>query len=309
VQEVCPKILNALRSLPESAQADIQAAQIASGTIPDLKSADLWLSVTKDPFEADNVRRLSSAAGTGSLDKIKAVHFAVANYKIACGVIGELLNMAANVNNMDTDGNTPLHIAASMGYADKIELLLENGALACTKNKSGQTAKDLRIASLKSGDQFTACLVMEPVRSAIKSRRQQQDDVITRLEMAAREERVPQESVQETHSSENKKQRRVRVNSDVQREGLDLEDLGLKGSFPASETGLETQERLLKFLLPNTMRNLGYRMPCDGAGVSLMSALQKDYGGTSGHGRSMKDLDSDLDADGEEDDDLLYMAD
>merc|ERR1712232_313881 len=135
------RVLDMLRSLPANIRADIQAAQAASGTVPDLGSADLWLSITEHPFKANDVRRLASEAGTGSLDKVLALHFAAGTYDTDCTVMRELLQMSAGVNHKDLDGNTPLHIAASGGYSDKVELLLESGAVACMKNNAGKTAK------------------------------------------------------------------------------------------------------------------------------------------------------------------------
>ena len=122
-----------------------------------------------------------------------------------------------------------------MAYADKIEVLLENGALACMTNKVGKTAKDVRMAVLKSHRQYTAFLVPESIRSAQMSR-MQPDGLMARLEAAAREERVPPELSNEADSLENEKQDLVTVDSDVEREGLHREDLRLKINFPIAET-------------------------------------------------------------------------
>ena len=59
-----------------------------------------------------------------------------------------LIGSGADVNIIDNDGNTPLHIQASDGEErfDVIEILLAHGADKSVKNKRGQRAYDIAIS-------------------------------------------------------------------------------------------------------------------------------------------------------------------
>lgn len=54
--------------------------------------------------------------------------------------IQELLSQGAQVNSSDIDGESPLHIAAIIGYDERVQLLLEKGASIKGVNNNGETA-------------------------------------------------------------------------------------------------------------------------------------------------------------------------
>jgi hypothetical protein len=58
-----------------------------------------------------------------------------------------LLGMGADVNVRDGDGRTPLMCAAAKGYADMVQVLIQNGAEPKLENNVGDSA--LSIASMK----------------------------------------------------------------------------------------------------------------------------------------------------------------
>jgi ankyrin repeat protein len=55
-------------------------------------------------------------------------------------IVKYLLDIGANVNTIDTFGDTPLHDAARARCIDIVECLLENGADKFAKNNYGYTA-------------------------------------------------------------------------------------------------------------------------------------------------------------------------
>jgi len=62
-------------------------------------------------------------------------HVAVARYLLEVG--------HANVNAQSTNGNTPLHVAATTGHVDLAHLLLGAGARKNVGNRAGQLPADL----------------------------------------------------------------------------------------------------------------------------------------------------------------------
>lgn len=57
-----------------------------------------------------------------------------------------LLKNGANVNSIDSDKNTPLHLAAQRSEPDDlVSLLIKSGADVNLKNKYGKTALDIAI--------------------------------------------------------------------------------------------------------------------------------------------------------------------
>jgi len=73
------------------------------------------------------------------------LHFAAASKDHATEAIAKLLDAGADINALNDNGQTPLHIATFWDNADAVRLLLERGADKTIKNKSGRTAADLAI--------------------------------------------------------------------------------------------------------------------------------------------------------------------
>ena len=55
-----------------------------------------------------------------------------------------LLSWGADINAVNTDGNTPLHLAVLFEAYKTAKFLLEHGADATIKNNEGKTALELR---------------------------------------------------------------------------------------------------------------------------------------------------------------------
>ena len=65
--------------------------------------------------------------------------------------IAVLLQASGDADQTDFSGNTPLHVAASLGNAQLINLLVSGGADCTVKNLEGETPLDL--AKLKEHDE------------------------------------------------------------------------------------------------------------------------------------------------------------
>jgi len=74
-----------------------------------------------------------------------AIHFAAASKDHAKELLTVLLDAHADINALNDNGQTPLHIAVFWNNVEAVKLLLERGANKTLKNKSGRTPEDLAI--------------------------------------------------------------------------------------------------------------------------------------------------------------------
>jgi len=73
------------------------------------------------------------------------LHFAAASKDHAAEAITKLLDAGAEINALNDNGQTPLHIAAFWDNAEAVRVLLDRGADKTIKNKHGRTAAELAI--------------------------------------------------------------------------------------------------------------------------------------------------------------------
>lgn len=60
--------------------------------------------------------------------------------------VGQMLDKKeVNINRIDQDKNTALHIAIEFGYLDMVKLLIQRGAKLQIKNGNGETAQELAL--------------------------------------------------------------------------------------------------------------------------------------------------------------------
>ena len=79
-----------------------------------------------------------------------------------CNIIKLLLQNGANVNIVDLNGNTPLHIASIYGKIDAVKLLLEYNANINKKNRGGFRPHELAyLADIDDSEEVTECLKHE----------------------------------------------------------------------------------------------------------------------------------------------------
>jgi len=74
-----------------------------------------------------------------------AIHFAAGSKDNAVELLTLLLDAGADINALNDNGQTALHIAVFWNNVDAVKLLLDRGADKTIKNKSGRTAADLAI--------------------------------------------------------------------------------------------------------------------------------------------------------------------
>jgi uncharacterized protein YegJ (DUF2314 family) len=72
-----------------------------------------------------------------------------------------LLDAGADLEAIDDDGETPLHVATINGFADLVVYLIERGANTDTKNKDGQTPLDIARESLEDADYSRVLAAMQ----------------------------------------------------------------------------------------------------------------------------------------------------
>jgi len=74
-----------------------------------------------------------------------AIHFAAASKNNAVELLTTLLDAGADINALNDNGQTPLHIAVFWNNVDAVKLLVDRGADKTIKNKSGRTPEELAI--------------------------------------------------------------------------------------------------------------------------------------------------------------------
>ena len=95
----------------------------------------------------------------------------------SAAVVLFLCERGSNPNQLDNDGNTPLHLACLYGRGETVETLLSFGADASLRNGKSQTATD--IATYKSNASIKALLMSsldgrgsnKPLEGSMKSKR------------------------------------------------------------------------------------------------------------------------------------------
>ncbi|RDD40279.1 Ankyrin repeat domain-containing protein 27 [Trichoplax sp. H2] len=124
-------------------------------------------------------------------DDFTALHFCAENgHEETAKVLlfNEFNGKRASINTSDINGNTPLHIAAKWGYANLVELFVENGASIEARNNNMETALDCsnlskisqiislaRFARKSSKDDVYRSLASSNVASAMPSVSSKQD--------------------------------------------------------------------------------------------------------------------------------------
>jgi len=74
-----------------------------------------------------------------------AIHFAAASKDNAVELLKTVLDAGADIDALNENGQTALHIATFWNNAEAVKLLLDRGANKTIKNKSGRTAEQLAI--------------------------------------------------------------------------------------------------------------------------------------------------------------------
>jgi len=129
--------------LMEEGHADLNAGAAEGGWNPCLSAA----------YKGD-VDTLKMLIATGQLDveqvqkeqkDYRAIHFAAASKDNAKELLTTLLDAGADINAVNGNGQTALHIAVFWNNVEAVQLLVDRGADKTIKNKSGRTAEQLAI--------------------------------------------------------------------------------------------------------------------------------------------------------------------
>jgi len=135
--EDCAKLLL------EEGHADINAGEgswnpiLSAAFKGDVASLKFLIANSKGNLDVEMVQK--EAKG------YHAIHFAAASKDNGPELCATLLDAGADINSLNDNGQTPLHIAVFWNNVDVVKLLLERGADKTIKNKSGRTAEELAI--------------------------------------------------------------------------------------------------------------------------------------------------------------------
>jgi len=114
-----------------------------------------------------NAKHRDTPSNGGASQNVKALFRVVGRGNLVWTY--RLIAMGADVNVRDEAGQTPLMFAAEMGYADMVQVLIQNGANPKLVNKQGESA--LTIALMKG---YTR--IAESLEMAEASRKYEQGD-------------------------------------------------------------------------------------------------------------------------------------
>jgi hypothetical protein len=91
---------------------------------------------------ADLIRSVEDLIGRGaSISRAGAMHVAAANgERLGPPILRELVRLGGDVDGPDDNGNTPLHVAATVKAVSSIECLLACGATRTLQNENGDTS-------------------------------------------------------------------------------------------------------------------------------------------------------------------------
>jgi len=129
--------------LMEEGNADVNAGASEGAWNPALSAA----------YKADvDSMKLLIASGKLDVNMVQkeqkgysCIHFAAASKNNAKELLTLLLDNGANINALNDNGQTALHIAVFWDNPEAVKLLLDRGADKTIKNKSGRTAEQLAI--------------------------------------------------------------------------------------------------------------------------------------------------------------------
>ncbi len=127
--------------LKDASAGEIQGALISAARAGNKAGIPLLIAAGADP---------NQPAGVNSWPPLMhAIH------KNRIGTAEALIDLGAKVNHTQSNGDTPLMMAAGYGYTDIVRMLLEKGADPAMRTDAGITALDLAITGVGDIDRFT----------------------------------------------------------------------------------------------------------------------------------------------------------